>query len=142
MNFILSAFLVYSIVVSSTLYLVAGRAALKAALVFGLFSCVLVFWFSLDGVRGWATHETPTRGSVAAVVVDEPDETDRGGIYLWVVQDNTLRNYVIPYTESEAKKAFAVSTALGGGSRVIISDGDEPGEGVRYSVVEIETPKK
>lgn len=142
MNFILTSLLIYSVFVSSALYLVVGRAALKAIIVSGLFACILIFWFFLDGVRGWPTLEKPTRGFVAAIVIDEPDETDPGGIYLWVVLDGTLRNYRVPYTESEAKKAFAANSALGSGSRVVIGDGDEPGEGIRYSIIEVEALKK
>ncbi len=54
---------------------------------------------ALDGYRGYPTKATiPTRAQLLASLVREPEPGDAGAIYLWLLEDDRPRAYVIPYS--------------------------------------------
>lgn len=98
-------------------------------------------YFALDGVKGWPAQEPEeVKGSLASVVIVEPNKKDSGGIYIGIFLDMHLdwyeynysrvapKTFYVEYSNNRASQFEKAKKAIENGQKVRIN-GIPPKEG-------------
>lgn len=144
--YLVAAFIFFSIVYAVQLYY-SKSFLLKIFVITIVFGLSSVIYFSFETYKGWPTDQKVADGILSGAMVIEPNESDPGAIYLWVVSEQkeasfidsiltyrpksaiTPRAFQLPYSKKFANAVQNALEQMKKGYAVEISNIDEQNKG-------------
>lgn len=129
------AFFVLVVLLLWTVIFARGPWQVKLALIVLVPTYSFALWQSLGSFEGWPTSQAPPqKNTLIASLVREPSRGDKGAVYLWLGQENSLepRSYKLLYRRDLHEKVHRAQQRASQGARVGVKLGPGDRSPVRF----------